>query len=760
MDVSGGIQINRRLGVGVADTDTGVTTVDRSHRTNASKREESVYGRFAIDADRRLTEWDEAAARLLGVSSSEALGIPCDRVIGGRDDFGHAICGPACAAWKALVAGRITGASKVLVRTADGARCRLVCNLIALPGGGALGSLRRADPAAAPDLACDLAGIAALTARASSEPLQQGLCHALDFLLERTGADAGEAFLAEPHGKGVMRTCHRGRFRRSFDQMLHFDRGEGFPGSVLAHGQAIHTDHLAEDPRFLREQVTHEGFRIYLCNPLISGDESLGCIALAFRRSDVDLERVINLLRWVSTPMGLVVDRALAHLRQAVTLPLRDVEGDPARRLPRALQALLQGMVRVGHADGGELYLLPCGDTESRWLEPSVGAVPRCPALNVDTIGRCPALQIGTTSILRGRRNSWPPGCRDVPHPGGAWCCVPMSCDGESLGVVRLLFRRLRASPPHESAAVLEAVASLAAQKVRDVRDQLARAPHLGAALRTGRQRDADTAERHGEAHLEIRCLGSLELSVDGVRVAPAAIRRKKILTLLGILLMHHDQPQCKDVLIEMLWPGADPDIRTKQFHVLVHELRALIEPHGRVGNWQYVRNQGDRYAFITQSSCWIDTVEFRALLELGRKADAAHEGQSAIDAYEAAVELYRGDYMQDEPFAEWHWQIREQLSEACLGTLDRLSALWGDQGRWDKSIAWSRHALFLDPLREGMHRALMYALWASGRRSEAVRQYETCAHLLRERLDLTPLPETEGMLARIRATPRPGTAH
>lgn len=754
--------------------------MDQANQNRAAGNEGIVAGHFAIDADRRIIEWDEAAARLLGVSRDEARGTHCDRVIGGRNDFGHAICGAACTAWKALAAGSITGASKVLVRTVDGARCRLACDLIALPGGGALGSLRRADDAVA-DLACDLAGIAALTARASGEPLQQGLRHALDFLLERTGADAGEAFLAEPHGKGVMRTCHRGRFGRSFDQMLHFDRGEGFPGFVLAHGQPIYTDHLAEDPRFLRGQVKREGFRTYLCNPLTSGDDAFGCIALAFRRSDVDLERVLNLLRWVSTPMGLVVDRALAHLREAATFPLHGVEGDPEHRLPQALQALLHEMVRVSHADGGELYL-PCHDTELRWLVPGVGAVPRCPALSVGAIGRCPAFETGTTGILHGRRDSWPPGCRDVPHPGGAWCCIPMSCDGESLGVVRLLFRHLRPSPPNESVALLEAVTALAAEKVRDVRDQLARAPHADAPLPVWRQRnadalaaataivsrptwpasdtDTDTGERYGEARLEIRCFGPLELSVDGARVAPAAIRRKKMLTLLGILLTHHDQAQCKDVLIEMLWPGANPDIRVKQFHVLVHELRTLIEPHGRAGNRLYVRNQADRYAFITQSSCWIDTLEFRALLELGRKAEAAHEEQAAIGAYEAAAELYRGDYMQDEPFAEWHWQTREQLREACLGTLGRLSALWGDQGRWDKSIAWSRRALFLDPLREEMHRALMYALWASGRRSEAVRQYETCAYLLHERLDLTPVPETERMLARIRATPRPGIGH
>ncbi|MCC6608773.1 MAG: GAF domain-containing protein [Burkholderiales bacterium] len=745
--------------------------MDKRKRSSAAAHEGSETGHFAIDAERRVIDWDEAAARLLSVPRHEALGGSCDRLIGSKTDVGRSACGLACPAWKALRAGGIAGTSRMLVRAPDGTWRRLACDLVALPNGGALGRLRSADDAA-PNLAHDLAGIAALTARVSGEPLQQGLRHALDFLLHATVADAGEAFLAEPHGEGVVRTCHHGRFTRAFDQVLRFDPGEGLPGLVLSHGQPAYTDHLPEDQRFLRTWVKREGFSTYVCTPLTSHRDMLGCLALAFRRSDVDLERVLDLLRWVSTPMGLVVETALAHLREVAAVFLHGVEDDPERRLPQALRAVLQEMVRVSRADGGEVYV-PWQGTGLRSLVPGIDAVPRCPVLGADAIERCPAFASGRASILHGRRESWPLACRGATHPGGAWCCIPMSCDGQSLGVIRLLHRRLRSSPPYENIALIEGLASLAAEKVRDVRDRRAQTPPVDVALHGRLQRDVavpepadeavppplrpgDRGERHGEARLQIRCFGPLELSVDGARVAPTAIRRKRVMTLLGILLTHHDQPQCKDALIEMLWPGANPDVRTRQFHVLVHELRKLLEPQNRGGDWLYLRNRADRYAFSTQSSCWIDTLEFRALLELGRKAEAAHEEQAAIGAYEAAADLYRGDYIQDEPFAEWCWQTREQLREGCLGALGRLAALWGALGRWDKSAQWARRALLLDPLREEMHRALMYALWASGRRDEAARQYKACAHLLRERLDLTPLPETEQLFARIRATPRP----
>ncbi|MCG3188957.1 MAG: hypothetical protein LKCHEGNO_01190 [Burkholderiaceae bacterium] len=732
-------------------------------RANRSRAAGSGFapGHFAIGSDRRIVEWDDAAARLLGVPCDKAIGALCSCVVGGRSDFGRDVCGPVCPAWKALREGSVTGTSRVLARAADGARLRLACDLIALSSGGALGRLRGPDDAI-PELAHDLAGVAALTSQVSGEQLQQGLGHALDFLLHATIADAGEAFLAAPHGNGAVRTCHRGRFERAFDQLIRFDAGSGFPGLALSNGQPVYTDHLAADARFLRERVKREGFNSYVCAPLMHRGDALGCLALAFRRSDVDLERVLNLLRWVGTPMSLVVQTALARLREVTSSSLLGVEADPQERLPRALRALLQELVRVGRADGGELFL-PWQGTELHFPVPRSEAVPCCPVLSAQAIGRCPAFQSGTTSIVHGRREAWPSACRSAAHPGGAWCCVPMSGDGRSIGMIRLLYRHLRPSPPNENLALIEGIASLAAEKVRDVRDQLAQARPSHAPLRgTSSQLPppAGAVVHPDAARLEIRCLGTLELTVDGARLRPDAVRRRRVLTLLGILLTHHDQPQCKDALIEMLWPGADPGVRTRQLHVLVHELRRLIEPHCGGGEWSYLRSHADCYEFNTRSSCWFDASEFRARFELGCNAEAAHEEAAAIGAYEAAAELYRGDYLQDEPFAEWCWQTREQLREACLCALGRLAALWGNQDRWDKSIAWSRRALLLDPLREEGHRALMYALWACGRRDEAVRQYEACAHLLRERLDLAPLPETEQLFARIRATARPLPSH
>ncbi|MDP2239089.1 MAG: LuxR C-terminal-related transcriptional regulator [Burkholderiales bacterium] len=53
-------------------------------------------GVFAVDANQRITFWNPASERFLGISASQALGHPCYRLIQGCDIKGRPVCGPVC----------------------------------------------------------------------------------------------------------------------------------------------------------------------------------------------------------------------------------------------------------------------------------------------------------------------------------------------------------------------------------------------------------------------------------------------------------------------------------------------------------------------------------------------------------------------------------------------------------------------------------------------------------------------------------------
>jgi DNA-binding SARP family transcriptional activator len=726
----------------------------------------ALEGRFAIDHDRVIVDWDGGAAAVLGIPAAEAFHRPCYEVVGGTEDLRQTGCGFDCAAWRALQRGHIQASTTILAHSCSGERIRLRCDLTAIPSlpGGALGRVRPAGTQRAA-MEHDLAAIATFATKISSLSLREAAEQALDFLLTATTAQAAEMFLAEPEGRGMVLTCHRGRFRSAFAQITRFGPGEGFPGLVLKHGQPVFSDRLAEEPRYLRTRVKAQGFQSYVCIPLLCRTGVAGSLGLGFRQPVSSQERTIALLQWIGAPLGLLVEAELARLRGAVSVRAPSADVDPARRLSSYADAVLRELSSLAGCMSGELHLLPHGRA-GPWMSGSRRAMPRCPAMQGGTLADCPCVAYRSANVSPGSGAQATCRCGQLPGFSGTLYCIPLLASPGPVGLVRLLGTSRRQSTPGSDLALLESVTAAAAEAVHALGEGLDRTHAADMAARAvyrhgGGEESASGTEptsASGHPRLAIRCLGTFEFAVQGRTAVLAEVHRKKALTLFKILLTANGRPQPKETLIEALWPDADPEARSSQFYVLVHELRRLVEDADARQRWRFICNQKDLYYFNRDGSCWVDFVQFRSLVQAARKATAEGEIDGAITAYETAVELYRGDFLQEEPFAEWCWLEREQLRETCLEALKTLADLQGRRGQWDRSIRHLRSALRLDRVREDLHRALMYALWAAGRRDEAIRQYQHCATLLQQELDVAPMPETQDLARLIRTAARPAS--
>jgi tetratricopeptide (TPR) repeat protein len=140
----------------------------------------------------------------------------------------------------------------------------------------------------------------------------------------------------------------------------------------------------------------------------------------------------------------------------------------------------------------------------------------------------------------------------------------------------------------------------------------------------------------------------------------------------------------------------------------------------------------------------------------------AAEDGEA-----EAALEHYGGEFLQgwhlrDTPeFEQWTDRVRGRLArlhrQARRNRLSELVQAGDLSGAQMVASDWVR----LDPWEDEAHHAVIDLLARTGRRTEALEQYEAYhAMLLRE--DLPPLEETEALVGRIRAgdlRPGPGVA-
>lgn len=730
--------------------------------------------RLVVDADQRIVEFDHGAEVLLCFPRERALGRLCYEVVRGGDRAGSPVCGPGCPGLAALRGGKLRAAVDLHV-PAHGRPERLACRLTALPeeAGGAVVSLtprgsrggdQRSVAPGPGSMTDDLAALATVMSALAGSPVEDGLQHALELVREATGADVAELFLTEPSGRGLVLTCHAGTFRQAFTEELRFGLGEGFPGRVLASGAPLFSRSLQDDDRYLRERVKEAGFTAYACAPLHHAGKVVGSIGVASRAADpAALEHAEAFLRLVGAPIGTAVQAAFSQqLAATANVPANTAPGE-------ALVLLLEQMIAAADADAGEVRLLPVDQGSPPGGGANLGAeAPACLPLRTGRLTDCPVLGEGHGVLRCGRPASWPTQCRAGRASAGHRMCVPLEEAGAPIGVVSL-WQRHAVPLPSKDLVKVETLAVAAGRLAAQVRaakrvghpghpEKGEPAPALvgGGSQQPGATLGAGVAQ--GAPRVHVRCFGPFRIWLDGAALLPQDFGRRKALTLLKVLIANHGRTVAADALIEALWPGANPATKTSQLHVLVHVLRKLLEAEesAPASGAALVVTEGDGYAFVG-SGAWIDKAEFRTLAAAAVRAQSAGRAEEAIAAGEAAVALYRGDFMEDEPYADWCWQERETLRETCLEVAGLLAGLLGARSGWERAVRHLRLALRLDPLREALHRDLMHALWAGGRRDEALHQFILCEELLARELGVGPLPETVRLADRIRELPGPG---
>lgn len=350
------------------------------------------------------------------------------------------------------------------------------------------------------------------------------------------------------------------------------------------------------------------------------------------------------------------------------------------------------------------------------------------------------------------------------------YVCVPLLTEDRVLGSVHLAFRRtgadldrtLRllqwAAIPISSNIELALWRSQARFGARTQRSH-GNAIWFGWSTPATARETAPLAVAPSEATLDIRCFGRFRVLRNGRPVDPEAFRRRASWTLLKVLVTHGGKPAPIDQLAETLWPDTPADKSRGRVHVTVHELRRVLEPDSAPPNWRFIQRKGDTYYFNLGAGCRIDVVEFKEALRTGAGDSGRSNSRShVIRACEHATALYAGEFLEDEPYAEWACVEREQLRESYLSLLIRAAAQGRDLRDWARATEFLRRAVRIDPSREEAHRELMRALWALGRRDEAVRQYQACRDALARDLAVAPLPETEILLKRIQESPLPQT--
>lgn len=234
-------------------------------------------------------------------------------------------------------------------------------------------------------------------------------------------------------------------------------------------------------------------------------------------------------------------------------------------------------------------------------------------------------------------------------------------------------------------------------------------------------------------ARFRLILLGTFALEAEGRAVGNLPRKAQALLALLAL----SDRPTSRERAADLLWTPSAPD-QTR------HSLRQTLWVLNRQAGGDLISTK-DGGLRLDQDSIVSDAAEFIALASTADR-----------ETLSRCVALYRGCLLENlssvsPGFDEWLLSERARLSGLAIEALRRLAETEAAARDFDAAVAAAARLVALDELREDGHRLLIRLLAASGRRGEALRQFEACASILRRELDVAPDPDTLALLRQIR---------
>lgn len=258
---------------------------------------------------------------------------------------------------------------------------------------------------------------------------------------------------------------------------------------------------------------------------------------------------------------------------------------------------------------------------------------------------------------------------------------------------------------------------------------------------RDARSVEAALASRHDQPQLLIKTLGGFDVVVRGESVPRAAWQSRVAREILWMLLAVRGRPVNREVILERIWPDDDPSKASNRLSVALSTVRKVLDPDGDSGR-EYIDADREAVRFDLDQA----EVDVEAFLDDARRGRRLflvgdHRGLGLLLA---AEERYAGEFLEEEPYADWAISLREEARTEYLNIARLLAEASSEAGDHDAAARRYLRMIERDPFSEPAHLGLVVAMRRSGRHGAARRLYGTYVTRMAE-LDVEPEPFPNG---------------
>lgn len=237
------------------------------------------------------------------------------------------------------------------------------------------------------------------------------------------------------------------------------------------------------------------------------------------------------------------------------------------------------------------------------------------------------------------------------------------------------------------------------------------------------RRRKADAA---APRTLRVRCFGQFHCHA-GEETAPIRWRTVKAEEMFALFVHYRGAPVSREIVIDTLWPEAEPQKAPNLFRVTCTYLRNALAERGFEN---MLSRERDSYR-VDMSRLKCDAAAFITGMNAALKSDD-------IQRLERTAALYAGPYLATKPY-EWAAKARTAMENGYKQLQYRLAELYTGRAQPDKAADALQRVLAQDPCEEDAIARLIELKLGEGDAVSAARIYRRYESELRAAFDLQP---------------------
>jgi len=250
---------------------------------------------------------------------------------------------------------------------------------------------------------------------------------------------------------------------------------------------------------------------------------------------------------------------------------------------------------------------------------------------------------------------------------------------------------------------------------------------------------------------LKFYTLGRFEIYNEDEGFYNISGRSKKLWYLFKYLLSNKGKGIPPETILENLYPEEEYENPRNTLQNIVYRLRKILcqEEFFSDFSCNIVYNNGC-YLLTFDDDVFLDTDYFEKYIQKAELLKYENTDE-AMDYYEKALELYKGDYFPELLYEDWVIPKRNYYRRLYVQSVLELVKLYRSKKEYDKSIKICERAIQIEAYEEDLHISFMENLIEKGKIKEAQNHYELYTSMVYKQFGIKPTPELQKIYRMLR---------